>query len=106
MYYTKCIEPIEMQTINATKFTGVYVLGITLPSPCFLLRIINCCNQDIKVSFDGVTDNDFCLIDDTIQISVEPNINTNFKKWKKIYVSAAVGTGNVYITGYTIKKEE
>ena len=99
--------PIPMITFNAATLTGSYVAmsATGLGNACCFLRISNKSNRDLTISYDGVTDHDFLLIDTTLYIPGQLNAQPNnwvalWPKGQIIYLKAAAGAGNVYLTGY------
>ncbi len=76
-----------------------------LPFPCFLVRIINNSDEDVTVSYDGVTDNDFIPQGTTLQLPLQTNSQPNnnialIAKGTKVYLKGSPGSGDVYLAGY------
>jgi hypothetical protein len=100
------IYAIPLQSVNANTFTGAYtVLNAGLPEACSMIRIMNKSNQDIIISYNGVTDHDYVQTNTTLEIDAQLNAQPNnyyasFQKNTPIYVKAPVGVGFVYIAGY------
>jgi len=104
------ILPLEVDTIDATTFTGalqkVTVLG-GIAETCIILRIINDTSEDVEVSYDGFTINDYIPSGQTLQLDFQANAQPNanvavLKKGTDVWVgsTAGAGTGVLYLTGY------
>ena len=99
------VSAIPLGAINANTFTGAYQLIGGIPQACFMLRFINNTDEDVLISYDGVTDNDVIVHGTSTQISAQTNSQPNnficvFPKGMHIYVKAANGTGEFYVAGY------
>ena len=101
------VKAITMTSIAATTFDGTYkvINSEGLPNACSLIRITNASNKAILISYDGTTDHDYLAISGVLQLPFQSNSSPSGKiaqlaKGTKIYVSAAVGTGTVYLSGY------
>lgn len=101
------VKAIAMTSINATTFTGAYlVLNATgLEEACFMIRITNATDRAILISYDGVIDHDYLAIAGVLQLPFQSNSSpsgyvANLKAGTKIYIKAAAGTGLVYLSGY------
>lgn len=107
------VKAIVLQDVDSILFgVGGYSeltpLG-GLGHPCFYIRILNNCNQDIYVSYDGgITNNDLVKAQTDLVLSfqnqAQPNnymclFPANFKVWVDS-VSGAAGIGLVYLTAY------
>ena len=99
--------PIEMQSFNSSSLTGSYqaINSAGFTQPLAVLRLVNDSNQDVTISYDGSTDNDFLRSGDTLQIGAQTNrdgnVNlSNFKKGTKLSIKGSTGTGLLYLTGY------
>lgn len=90
--------------LGTIAIAGTYAAFAALPQACFLIRIINGSNAGVTVSYDGVTDNDFVLAADSLQLPMQSNsqpnnFTANVAKGSIIYVKGT-GAGNVYLAGY------
>lgn len=99
------VAAIPIGSVNANTFNGAYHLIGGLPQACFMLRFINSTDEDVTISYDGVTDNDVVIRGTTAQIEPQTNSQPNnficvFPKGMTIYVKGANGTGFFYIAGY------
>lgn len=99
------ISAIALAAVNANTFNGTYQLVGGIPHACFMLRFINNTNEDVLISYDGVTDNDVIVHGTTAQIESQTNSQPNnftclFPKGMQIWVKAANGAGEFYIAGY------
>ena len=102
------IKAIPLSTVAASTLTGVYVpLNSGLPFPCFHIRITSTSTTSITVSYDGgVTDHDIIpLPGGTIVVNGQTNSQPQshialFAKGTVISIKGAVGTGNIYLSGY------
>ena len=76
-----------------------------LPFPCFLIRIINNSDEDVTVSYDGSTDQDFVPKNTVLQLPVQTNSQPSnhvalIPKGTIVYVKGTAGTGDVYLAAY------
>lgn len=99
------VAAIQLGAINANVFNGAYQLIGGIPQACFMLRFINNTDEDVLVSYDGVTDNDVVVHGTTVQLEPQTNSQPNnyicvFPKGLTIYVKGANGTGEFYVAGY------
>lgn len=99
------VSAISLGAINANTFNGAYMHIGDLPQACFMLRFINDTDEDVLVSYDGVTDNDVVIHQTTVQLDPQANSQPNnficvFPKGMPIYVKGANGTGEFYVAGY------
>lgn len=108
---------MELQSVDSATFGfGPYAeltpLG-GLPFPCFYVRILNDCDEDIYVSYDGgSTNNDIVLQGQDLVLSFQNQAQPSnyvclfpagFKIWVDS-VSGNAGTGNVYLSAYYQKQ--
>lgn len=91
----------------ASTFDGTYLPINTsgLLHPCFLIRIINDTSEDVDISYDGVASHDFIGAGETLQLNFQSNSSPAnkqalFLQGSIVYVSAAAGTGTIYLVGY------
>lgn len=101
------IFAIPMLTVNSNTFNNSFqIINPGLPNACTLLRIMNKSNQDIIVSYDGVTAHDYVQAGTTLPITAQLNAQPNnfvcsFAKGMPIYIKgAAAGVGLIYLAGY------
>jgi len=106
------VKAIPIQSVNGSLITTSYQLfdADGLPEACFYLKILNDCDKDILISYDGTNDNDVALDNTTVNNKIEINVqqgsrpNNNvclFPKGQKIYVKGSGGTsGTVYLIAY------
>lgn len=89
------IDDGEYQSINSAG----------LPAACFLVRVINNSSEDVTVSYNGLTDNDFIPKGETLQLPLQSNSQPNnyvalMAKGTVVYVKGTAGTGDVYLAAY------
>lgn len=102
------IAPIPLTSVSATTFDGTTYVPINpggVPQPLFLYTIINDSSSDLIVSYDGVTAHDFIAAGSTsvnpIQYNSQPNTYiANLARGTVIWVKGAMGTGEVYLSGF------
>lgn len=103
-------------TVNAIELFGISsvvmdsnayqpISNVGLPFPCFLVRIINNSDEDVTVSYDGVTDHDFVAQKTTLQLPLQANSQPSsyvalMGKGTMIYVKGTSGDGDVYLAAY------
>lgn len=99
------INQIGRSSLAASGFTGnLQALG-TLTHTCAIVRIVNNTNKGLDISFDGVTNHDFVCAGDTYELNLLdgqlPNAYAlRVRQGTTIYISAASGTGDVYLAAY------
>lgn len=102
------IKAIPMVTFDTATLAGAYlpINPAGLPQACSSVTVRNDSNRVLAISYDGVTQHDI-LPDGEIlgfmpaQILSQPTNNRClWPKGLRIYVSAAAGIGNVYLTGF------
>lgn len=94
---------IASTIVDADTYESINSLG--LPFPCFLVRIINNSDEDVTVSYDGVTDHDFVPKNTTLQLPLQTNSQPNnnvalMPKGTIVYVKGTAGTGDIYLAAY------
>lgn len=101
------VYAIELTSIDSATFTGSYqaINSGGLTSPCFILRIVNNSTEDVTVSYNGTTDNEFVpkatQLNLTLQTSTQQNgLIANMSRGIIVHVKGATGTGLVYLSGY------
>lgn len=96
----------ELRSLSSGSVTGSYqVVGSTFANNIILLKVVNDSDQDITVSYDGSTDQDF-IPANTYTLY---DLNTNsylpsrgggaleFAIGTGVYVKGSAGTGNIYV---------
>ena len=86
-----------------------FAVNASFANACFLIRIINATNQDISISYDGVTDHDYLIAGQTLQITSQTNSPHNvdcalFPIGTKVYAKGLAGAGTIYLTGYYLQQ--
>lgn len=99
------VKAVPLAVKDSSTLTGNFdLLKDGLEEACFLVRIINNCDKDITISYDGANDNDFAVaktVSRVTEIQLDFQLdNRRLAKGTKIYVKGAVGTGNIYLVGY------
>lgn len=103
------LEAIPLGIFNTAALTAtyqpIYVGG--LPHALAIMRIINRSTVDVLLSFDGVTDHDYLMVDSTYILPAQMNSQP---RNQVMYIPAgyilsvkqvqAPGVGNLYISGY------
>lgn len=104
-------EGLASGFMNPAAYTqiGFAVAPTGFPYACFLIRLVNNTNQDINISFDGVTDNDYLVAGQTMQLTSQTNSPYNidcalFPIGTKVYAKGLAGNGTVYLTGYYLQQ--
>lgn len=100
------IAAIEVTSFDAALLAGYMPInpgGLT--EACFLIRIINNSDEDIDISYDGITDHDFLPMGETLEISFQNNSQPNnnvalIAKGTIVYVAGSGGSGTIYLAGY------
>jgi len=105
MIAKRAVLPIEMTSHNVADFDGTFkvINADGLPESCDILRITNDSSVDVTISYDGVSNHDFCLSGQVLQLEApsEPIGKANWAKGTKVYVDGnAQGTGSIYLAGY------
>ena len=101
-------KPIELQGVDATTISAITWTPFNtagLEGACFFLRFNNDTTSDIQISYDGVTAHDFIKSYTDFSVNFQTNASPNngvckVPKKTVIYVSGAVGTGNIYLSGF------
>ena len=111
MAYLPQLFYIPMTSISATTLTGAsyQIIGVPLPNPCSLIKIVNNSTVDVSISTDGLTDMDivptggFTLYDATANLPHSSDA-TLFPKNTQFFVKGVAGTGSIYLVGLYIKQ--
>jgi len=100
---------IPLGIFNSAALTANYqpIYASGLPAPLAVLRIVNLGNEDIIISYDGITDNDYIVAGTTFFLPAQMNSQPNnqvmlIPKGYMLSVKHAKipGIGNIYISGY------
>lgn len=101
------IKALALSTFNSASMTGSYqaINGSGLQHPCVLLRIVNSSNQDITVSYDGTTDNEYVRAGEALTLPFQAqNLPSGrvsvMRKGTILYVKGTAGAGTIALTGY------
>jgi hypothetical protein len=102
------VKAIPLSSIDSATFTGSYqLLSATagIPNACFMLRVVNNCNKDITISYDGTNNHDFIPTMTSENLGVQQNSQpnnfiANFSQGQKVWIKGDAGTGLVYLAGY------
>lgn len=94
----------SLRSLSSASVTGSYqAVGTSFAHPIRLVKMVNNSTQDVTVSFDGTTDNDFipansfALYDMTTNRS-NAGGNFAFQIGTQVYIKGTAGTGTFYIT--------
>lgn len=103
------VKAIPLTFIQSSVIDDTYSLidANGLPNACFLLKIINNSNEDVTVSYDGDTDQEYVPKNTIATINAQTNAGPNsfvtlFPVGMGIYVKGTAGTGDVYLAGYYV----
>ena len=101
------ISALALTHIASSTVTGSYkpINPNGMEGACFFIRINNASDENITLSYDGVTDNEYVFADTSLEVSSQLNSQPNnklclFPKGQIIYVKGTAGTGNIYLSGY------
>jgi len=103
---TNRVKADELCTFDAADLTGGYdVICDGLHEASFLIRVINTSSSNIIISYDGIHDNDFVVVDCILQLSFQNNNRPRshiclLPKGQKIYIKGGAGQGNIYLAAY------
>ncbi len=108
MAATNIVKAIPLTSILSSALSGTYqaINSTGLPNACFLIKIINNSDEDITVSYNGSTDNDFIPKATVFQLPAQSNAQPNnyiakFAIGTKVYVKGSAGmSGSIYLAGY------
>lgn len=98
--------PLERTEVDTnTLGPGSYSLIKIFAHPISILRISNSSDENVDISFDGVTDHDIVFVNDVFVINSAannqaPNYRCLFRKNTHLYLKSTAGTGFIYISGY------
>jgi len=101
------IKALTLASFDSSGLSGTYqaINSGGLANPCVILRIINDSNQDVTVSYDGSTNNDYVRSGESLILNGQSNslpnsFVANFAKGTVVYVKGTSGTGSIYLAGY------
>ena len=102
------IKAIPMVTFDTATLAGAYlpINPAGLPQACSTITVKNESNVTLDISYDGITQHDRLPDGDILGympaqiLSQPPNHRCLWPKGLKVYVRAAAGIGNVYLTGF------
>lgn len=100
------VKAVPLASMNSAAVVAGYTpLNAGLPKACFLIRIVNASNQAITISYDGVTDHEYLLPDNTLQVNSQTNAQPNnqkalFPAFTPVYIKGVAGVGIIYMSGY------
>lgn len=110
MSVTNSVQAITLTSILSSSVTSTYqsINPGGLTAPCFMIRIINASTEDVTISYDGVTNNEYVQSGDIAQLNFQTNSQPNNQVSKlssgtQIWVKGTAGTGDIYLSGYTQK---
>ena len=105
------IKPIVLVSINSASLTSDYqeFNSAGLDGACFLLRVMNASDKGISLSYDGITDHEVVLANNTLQLDFQNNAQPNgwtalVSKGQVLYIKGTAGTGTVYLSGYYVSQ--
>lgn len=103
MSVNNSVKAITLQSFDsaglAASFKAINSSGLT--EACFMIRIINDCDEDVTISFDGTTSNDYLRTGETLDLAPQPYGKfAYFKQGTVVYVKGSAGTGLIYLSGY------
>jgi archaellum component FlaF (FlaF/FlaG flagellin family) len=89
--------------VVSDTYAAINPLGTS--NNCPVLKIINASTEDITISFNGTTDNDYATSMTTVVLPGEyfpqpQNLSSAFPKGTIVYVKGTAGTGSIYLAGY------
>ena len=97
----------ELRSIDSSTLTGSYqVVGSTFSSPIIMLKIVNDANEDVTVSYDGSTDQDFVPANGFTLYDFNTNHYASSRGGggafqlavgEGVYVKGTAGTGTIYV---------
>lgn len=103
------IEPVVRHTFNSASLTASYqvVSAGGFAYDLAIYKLYNGSTVDIDISYNGVDDNDILPAGGTLIVDVQANKEDDRAAWpagRELFVKGSAGTGNIYETGYTIKR--
>jgi hypothetical protein len=94
----------SLRSLSSASVTGTYqAVGTAFGHPMRLVKMVNNSTQDVTVSFNGTTDNDyipansFALYDMTTNRSNAGGYFV-FEVGTQVYIKGTAGTGTFYVT--------
>jgi len=107
---TNRVAAIHMISLDSSTLTGGYDEFVdSLEEACFLIRIVNACNQNIAISYNGTQLHDVVPAGTAVQLNFQTNSQPRGKvnllpKGQRIWISGPAGVGFVYFVGYYNEK--
>ena len=111
MAYQIRIKAIPLKSLASTSFGASYTLVTAssgIPNPCLMLKIVNNSDEDVTVSYDGTTDQDFVPKGTVAElkpgdVNSPNNYSAIWAQGTQVWVKGSTGmTGSVYVSGYYI----
>ena len=100
------IRPVGLWTFDSASVGAAFkAINVAFGWPIYFLSIKNNSDKDIIVSFDGVNNHDFVAHGKSIDRGGGPADKCFFNKGTIVYVNGTAGTGDIYLSIYTIFKE-
>ncbi len=103
------IKPIPLTSIASSALTATYQVINTsgLPGACSILRINSSSSTLVTISYDGRTDHEVVLPNQSVTFGFQDNARPNsdlalMPKGTKVYAKGTAGTGNIYLSGYYV----
>jgi hypothetical protein len=103
------VQAVALSIFNSASITTSYQIINTggLSAACFLIRVVNASDENIIISYDGVTDNEVVLSDSAVYLDFQANAQPTgwtslLAKGTVVYAKGTAGTGTIYLSGYYI----
>ncbi len=120
MINSQFLQAVEMAVFSSASMTGSYQAlndsgsyliyeGNGFQAPVKMIKILNQTTQDVTLSFDGTTANDFVPAGSAFILDCQTNHSDNSsygsgtlngRQGQIIYGLGTAGTGSIYIIGY------
>ena len=103
---TNRVAATQMTSLDSATLTGGYDIFVdSLEQACFLIRIVNVCNQNVAISYNGTQLNDIIPAGKEVTYNFQTNSQPRGKKnllpkGQRIWISGPAGIGFVYWVGY------
>jgi hypothetical protein len=103
------VKAIPLEGFDSASLTASYqaINPTGLPAACFMLRISNRTKGDIEISYDGVTNHEYILSDETfelpVQLSAQPTAwEALISKGTIVYIKGTASVGTIRLTAYYV----